>query len=254
MPVDRDFAQGRLTVDFATEPFDSAPRALVRASRLYVSNLPFLAAITVLVYLPVKLAVQLACHLLDVPTDGILSYSLLEIGDLVLSALVIPAAIYGLMEKLRTGKTAGLRDSLRWGRRQWVRVLWNKFKVEITIALWGLLLIVPGIMAMARLALTDAIVSIEADRESDPLQRSTVLSKGRRWRILLVVAVFAVVDLVGGALVLGASSRVGFALADCALAVLEQWFTAAVLVMYLGTVKGTPDCGAALPGRRRFST
>jgi hypothetical protein len=135
-----------------------------------------------------------------------------------------------------------VRESLRWGRRQWGKTLWNMFKVEVTVALWGALLVVPGLVAMVRLIFTDAIVAIEADRETEVLARSRVLSKGHGWRIFLVLLPLMAAGLVGSFLVLGAFeetaySRVLMAVADSVLSVGEQWTTVAVLLMYLGVVR-----------------
>jgi predicted amidohydrolase len=51
---------------------------------------------------------------------------------------VIPSIVCRLIAKLRTGRTAAIAESLRWGRRQWGKTLWNKVKVEITIAHRGM--------------------------------------------------------------------------------------------------------------------
>ena len=124
--MDRDFRKGHLEIDFPTQPFDS-PLALLRDSvRVFFSNLPFLAAVTLVIYLPGKLATQFLCYLLDVPFEGVLSYFVLEISDLLLSALVVPAIVYGLVHRFRTGRTASLGDSLRWGWRQWLKTLANQ--------------------------------------------------------------------------------------------------------------------------------
>ena len=106
--MDRDFRQGHLAIDFATRPFDS-PLALLRDSvRVFLSNLPFLAAVTLVIYLPGKLATQFLCYLLDIPFDGVLSYFILAISDLLLSALVVPAIVFGLVQRFRTGRTPAL--------------------------------------------------------------------------------------------------------------------------------------------------
>ncbi len=258
--MDRDFLRGNLALDFPTEPFRSAPALLIRSAVIFFSHLPFLAAVTLLVFLPGKLVVQFASYLLDVPTDGILSYFLLDLSDLLLGALVAPAVIYRLVTQFRTGKGAGIAQSLRWGRRQWGKTLWNKFKVEVTVALWSLLLFVPGLMAMVRLALTDAIVAIEADREPEVLERSRALSKGHRWRIFAVLLPVMVVELAATFLALNAlsqavHSRVAIALGDSLLAVGGQWTTVVVLLMYLGLTGpvGEPATKAA-PVRRARKT
>jgi hypothetical protein len=237
--MDRDFRQGRLEIDFPTQPFHSAFRLLVRSAVLFFANLRFLAAVTLLVYLPGKLALQFVLYVLDVPTSGMVSYLALDLSDLVLGALVIPAAIYGLVAKFRGGQTAPVRESLRWGRRQWGKTLWNMFKVEVTVALWGALLVVPGLVAMVRLIFADVIVAIEADRETEVLARSRILAKGHGWRIFLVMLPLMAGGLVGSFLILGAFeeadySRVLMAVADSVLSVGGQFTTVAVLLMYLG--------------------
>ena len=171
------------------------------------------------------------------------SYLALDLSDLFLGALVIPAVVYGLVAKFRGGRTAPLLESLRWGRRQWGKTLWNMFKVEVTVALWAALLLIPGLVAMVRLIFTDVIVAIEADRETEVLARSRALSKGHGWRIFLVLLPLMAAGLVGTFLILGAFfqdaaySRVVMALADSMLSVGGQWTTVAVLLMYLGVVR-----------------
>jgi hypothetical protein len=240
--MDRGFRQGCLEIDFPTEPFHSAFRLLVRSAVLFFANLRFLAAVTLLVYLPAKLALHFVLYLLDVPTSGMVAYLALDLSDLFLSALVIPAVVYGLVAKFRGGQTAPLRESLRWGRRQWGKTLWNMFKVEVTVALWAALLLIPGLVAMVRLVFADVIVAIEADRETEVLARSRVLSKGHAWRIFFVLLPLMVASLVGSFLILGALekaaySRVVMAVADSVLSVGGQWTTVAVLLMYLGVIR-----------------
>jgi hypothetical protein len=240
--MDRAFRQGHLEIDFPTEPFHSAFRLLLRSAVLFFSNLRFLAEVTLVVFLPVKLALQFVLYLLDFPADGIVTYLALDASDIILSALVVPAVVYGLVARFRGGQAASVRESLRWGRRQWGKSLWNMFKVEVTVTLWGLLLLIPGLVALVRLIFADVIVAIEADRETEVLARSRALSKGHGWRIFLVLLPLGVVGLVGTFLVLGALqkaaySRVVMAVADSVLSVGGQWTTVAVLLMYLGVVR-----------------
>lgn len=237
----RDFQRGYLETGFPSERFDSARNLLLASARVYFSNLAFLAALTLIVFLPAKLAIQLISDSLDVPKGGLGAYLTMDLSDLVLSALAVPAAIYGLLERLRTGHAPPLARSLRWGRRQWAKTLWNKFKVEITITLWGALFLIPGIVAMIRLIFTDAIVAIEADKVSAVLERSRDLSRGIGWRIFAVLVPVIVVEFAGPFLILdaiGGSSapRPVIAIVDSLLSVGGQWSTVIVLLMYLGVV------------------
>jgi hypothetical protein len=223
----RNFTQGYLEIDFATEPFDSVPRLLMRSAALFFASLPRVAAVTLVVFLPAKLALQWLG-----PEDGVWSYAMSAASDLLLGALAAPAIIYLLVGKLRTGRPAPIGEALRWGWRLWGKSLWNGFKMQVTVVLWGLLLIVPGVVAAVRLAFTDVVVGVEGDRTSDVLGRSRKLAKGREWRIFFVLAVLGLVELLawGGALRL----RLGMALTDSLLAVLSQWTLTAALLMYLG--------------------
>lgn len=216
-------------------PFNSAARLLAGSLRLFARRLPFLAAVTLAVFLPGKLLVQLGCAALDIPPEGLASYLLMDLSDLVLASLAIPAAIHGLTSGTRVG------PSLRYGRQIWARMLWNKFKVEITIALYTLLLFVPGLIAMSKLALTDAIVAVEGRGEPEPLARSAELTAGRRWRVFFVVAPLGLMELAGSFYLLAAlpgaaHSRWMLAVLESLWAVAGMWITVAGLMMYLGIV------------------
>jgi hypothetical protein len=214
-------------------PFDSAAALLARSARIFLSRFRFLAAITLAVFVPGKLLLQFVCFLLDVPPEGLASYLLMDVTDLIIGALAIPAAVHGLVFERPVG------ECLRYGLRLWPRMLWNKFKVEITISLYTLLLFVPGLIAMARLALTDAIVAVEGRGEPEPLARSRELTEGRRWRVFFVVAPLSILDLVGSFYLLGkvpgaTHSRWILALVDSSWAVVGMWMTVAGLLMYFG--------------------
>jgi hypothetical protein len=235
--MERDFFQGYLTIDFAAEPFHSAPKLLARSAVLYFGTLPQVAAVTLIVFVPAKLALEWLCWALGAPEGGVLSYALSAVSDLVLGALAAPAVVYLLVGRLRTGRPAPIGESLRWGWRLWGKSLWNTFKMEVTVALWTLLLIVPGVVAMVRLAFTEVVVGVEGNRTADVLGRSRELSAGRRWRIFFVLAAIGLVELLawGGVLRLG----LGMALTDSLLAVVSQWNVAALLLMYLGITRAS---------------
>ena len=221
-------------------PFDSAPRLLGRSAAFFFMNLPVLAALTLAVMIPGNLFVQGLSHLLDVPVDGILSYVLLEIGDLVFGALAAGAVIYAVSGKLRTGRAPAIGDSLRWGSGVWLRMLWNQFKMEMTVGLWSLLIFIPGLMALTRLFLVPPVAALEADT-ADPLRRSEELTRGVRWRVFFVALPLLVIDLFGSFVILDAlpgagESRLLLALADSALAVAGQWTNVAAVLIYVGQV------------------
>jgi hypothetical protein len=129
-------------------------------------------------------------------------------------------------------------------------MLWNELKVEITVGLRLLLLIVPGVVAAVRLAMVEPVVALEPDT-ADPLRRSEELAAGIWWRVCGVMAPLAAAGFLGSYLVLGAlpgagHSRLLLALADSALGVVAQWTTVAALLMYLGRAGG-PEPPPAKP-------
>jgi len=252
--MERDFRDGYLQIGFPVQAFDSPVRLVARAVTVFFANLPFLAAITLLVYLPGKLVTQYALDFFEIPK---LAGGFIEaIVDMLLTALAAPAVIFGIVCRMRDG-TAPLRESLRWGQRQWRKSLWNQFKTSVTIILWGALFIIPGLFAMARLMFVDPIVAIEADRESDPLARSSELTQKRRGRILAVIVPLMVLDFAGYWLISRPLRGAGhgpamLALIDSLMAVVGQLGAVAALLMYLGSgsAGATPEQPYAQATRR----
>ncbi|MBS1856348.1 MAG: hypothetical protein JST11_13360 [Acidobacteria bacterium] len=235
--MDRDFRRGYLEITSPAARFDSPLRLLDATFRLFASRLGFIAGLTLLVYLPGHLLYQFAAAALDIPSNGILSFALMEAADLVLSSLAIPAIVYGLLRD-----SATMRHALSWGRRQWMRTLTRQVLVEVTVLLYGALLIVPGLIAMVRLALVPVIVAVEADRQAQPLPRSRDLARGRMWRIVAVLFPLGLLDLAANFLLLGRitgieQARVIFALAETGLAIVSQLTTVATLLIYLGCIE-----------------
>jgi hypothetical protein len=252
--MDRDSRRGYLESDLPVAPFASPLRLLSASVRLWATRLGFLTGVTLLVYLPGHLLFQFAAYLFDLPSGGLPSLFMVEVLDLILAALVMPAAVYGLVRK--TGG-ASLGDALRWGLRQWMRTLGNQVKVEITVMLYGLLLIVPGVVAMVRLTFVPIIIAIEADRQAQPLEHSRSLADGQFWRIFAVLLPIAIIDLAGNFLLLDRipkvdDARIFFAIAESVLAVVGQLGTVAALLMYLGIAEPAQKMpGSKKPGQKK---
>jgi hypothetical protein len=214
-------------------PFDSALGVLGRSARVFGRRLPLYAALMLAVFVPGKMLVQLGCEMADVAPDGVASYLLMDFATLVLSSWTVPAIVHAVT------RDAGFGESLAFGRRLWGRMFWAKFKAEMTVTLYSLLLFIPGLMAMARLALVDAVVAVEGAKEPQPLARSSELTAGCRWRVFFVLAPLSLVDLAGSFYLLsaipGAShSRPLIALVDSLWSVFSVWGTIAILMVYVG--------------------
>ncbi|HWC98384.1 MAG TPA: hypothetical protein VG456_16610 [Candidatus Sulfopaludibacter sp.] len=235
-----------IEIDFPVEQFRSVPRLLLRSAVLFGTNFHFIAGVTLLIFLPATLVLQFAYSLFDVSVNGIVSYILMSAGDLALAALAVPVILHGLTYKLRNGKLPPLGESFHWGRRQWEKTLWNSLKMEVSIMLSTLLLIVPGVIMAIDLIFTETVVAIEGDRTSDVRERTKQLARGHRWLIFWAMLPLSAIGLLGSMLVLkviegAANSRVLLAITDSLLSVVAQLTTVAVLLMYLGLVEPTPS-------------
>lgn len=234
--MDRDSRRGYLELHTPAPRFVSPVRLLVDALRLFGARFGFLAKVTLLVYLPGHLLYQAAASAFEIPSSGILSILLLTLVDLVLSSLAIPSVVYGLVRE------PSIAPALAWGRRQWMRMLGRQVLVDITVLLYGLLLIVPGLIMMVRLAFVPVIVAVEGDRAAQPMERSRELANGRMWRMVGVLLPLALLDGAANYLLLGRiggidNARFLFALAETGIALASQLTTVAWLRMYLGIVE-----------------
>lgn len=246
--MDRAFRQGYIDPGVPVESFDSVPRLLLRTLRIYGANLPFIAGVTLLVFLPATLLLQFLYWVLEIPRDGMLSYALMSVSDIVLAALSVPAVLFGLTLKLRDGKLPPLWDALRWGVRQFRKMLWNTFKMEISILLASLLLLIPGIMTAIALIFTETIVALEGDRTEDVRNRSVTLARGHRWRIFFAMLPLTLIGMVALKLFEGAAtSRVWMAAADSLVTVVDQISTVAVLLIYLALNRPRVTAGGNSP-------
>ena len=124
-------------------------------------------------------------------------------------------------------------------------MLWNTFKMEVSILLASLLLLIPGIIAAIDLIFTETIVALEADLTTEVSDRTRALAKGHRWRIFFAMLPLSLLGMLGSMLVLklvegAADSHVLLAIADSLLTVVSQFTTVAVLLIYLGLIEPKP--------------
>jgi hypothetical protein len=90
-------------------------------------------------------------------------------------------AAIATMAACAEGRSMGFGRALREGLNGWWRVFAARFYAGIRIIMWGLLLIVPGVVKSVQLALVTPAAYLEPGRDSH--QRSTSLTDGQRWSI-----------------------------------------------------------------------
>lgn len=236
----------------AVEPFTSVLGLLGRASSVYSSNLGIIAAVTLVVFVPVELAknwIIVGAHLQERYADIL---RLEMVVESVFGSLVTAALLYALVEKMERGRTVGVKEALSAGAKRWGAVFGARFRAGLYILVGLLLLVVPGVMFMVRYALTDEVATLEVDRSGPRvLERSKELAQGKGGMILgvgvLSFLLVSVPQFMGGFLSGLVDWWVVTALIDAGVDVLYRFFVVVTLLMYLGLAgregRGAPPAG-----------
>jgi len=198
-------------------PQVTAGSIIGRTFAVWGQNAVAFSLVMLFLYLPVLVAqlwlgpapVVTAPH---VSPSVMLRYPTLALGIGLLSgvlALVSTGALTrGVLQSL-DGRRPAAAELLGFGFRKFWPVLVTSLDVGLRVMLWTLLLIVPGIMASCRLAVSvPARVAEPNLRSSEAVARSRRLTLGRRNALFLSMVVFWVVVSVVNAAV-GVASRRG---------------------------------------------
>jgi hypothetical protein len=221
------------------EAFSSVGGLFGRALSLYFGNLGSIAAITLIVFIPVEFGKNYLEHAANLE-DNIAAGARIEtFVESVFGALVTAALLHALSHKIRTGRDLSVREAFARGSRRWGSVFGARFRAGLWVLLGLLALVVPGLMWLVKYALTDEIATLEVNRSSKRvLNRSAELTRGYGWKICGVglLAFLPVVTLqVAGGVVSGlAGSWVVTALLDSVNDVVYRFLTAVMLLIYLG--------------------
>ncbi|HEV8719302.1 MAG TPA: hypothetical protein VGW77_01530 [Candidatus Binatia bacterium] len=181
---------------------------LDRAFRLYTSNFSLMLGITAAAYVPFYLIMVIIESRVGInvqaPSGG-LSTVLFQIVFMILwASIAFPiasgAATYAISERY-LGNEVTIGEALRLALSRF----WTLSIAQITATIrvmFGLLLIVPGILWMLSYALIVPAVLIEGQNATPSLRRSRDLVKGHRGKVFCVMFI---VNLLQGILALGVS-------------------------------------------------
>ena len=129
-----------------------------------------------------------------------------------LVATLVQAGLTYATAQALAGAPFSVRGGLRIGLRRFFPYVGASILYILAISLGMLLLVVPGIIAFAMLAVAPALAVIERTGPIESQSRSRALTRGNRWRILAVVVP---VYFVPGAIL----AAVGFSMARAGHAV-----------------------------------
>ncbi len=163
----------------ARTQFQLSVGALVSKSLgIYFRNLvPFvvLAAIVLAPWIVLRLTLMEDPDLIWAPLAGMLLQT-------VLGFMLTGALTYGVVQQLRD-QPAGIAAALSQGLQSFTRVLGTSLLCAVRIALWSLLLYIPGIIESVKLFVAIPAAVMEGKGASASIERSNRLTEGSRWAI-----------------------------------------------------------------------
>ena len=105
-------------------------------------------------------------------------------ANTLFGALVAPAVLYAVAERMRSGADPGLGASLAWGLRRWPRLIGYRIAIGVFFLLGTLALVVPGVMVLLRYSLVTPLAGLDLDPDDNPMRRSAALVRGHAWELL----------------------------------------------------------------------
>lgn len=188
---------------------------LDRAFRLYTSNFSLLLGITAAAYVPfylIMLVIESSLGSNVQASSGSISTLLFQILFLVLwASIAFPiaggAATYAISERY-LGNDVTIGEALRLALSRFLTLSVAQITATIRV-MFGLLLIVPGILWMLSYSLIVPAILIEGQKATPSLRRSRDLVKGQRGKVFCVLFIL---NLLQGILTLGVSMISGMIL------------------------------------------
>jgi hypothetical protein len=114
--------------------------------------------------------------------------------------------IYAAFQDLR-GRKVSAMESLSRGLERFFSVFLVSLFVGLAIGVGFLLLVIPGLIAWAMLAVALPVCVVEREGGMASLSRSSELTSGHRWPIFGVAMAILIITLIGSALVRSAFGR-----------------------------------------------
>jgi hypothetical protein len=175
--------------------------AFGRIIRLYAGWAPYLAALALIVFVPVGLvhSLTLEAELGEFELGGIVELAglVLAIAALAVTGLLGEVFYTGAVAALITGEhDAGERPTLRQiaGEVEYGRLIAIDLIYGLTVAIGFLLLVVPGVAAFVFFALAAPVAEIEGGGIRAAFARSARLVRRRFWTVLAMLVPIELVN------------------------------------------------------------
>jgi len=157
---------------------------LLEAWQIYRTRFLLIAAVVIVVWLPCELINSYAGAFIFPPDDFVKSYKLGQFfANFV--GIIATAAVTFIAMTSRMGQTASFGSAMEAGLRAWGRLWWARLLSGLVILIGLVLLVVPGIYLMTRLAFVETVAVVEGTTGSTAMKRSFDLTEGRFWKTFL---------------------------------------------------------------------
>ena len=169
------------------------PRALdeilSEAFRIYRENAGNLILIVAAVVVPLSFISAVAVRLFDVTVAGAIIAA--AIGVIIWA--ILQAAMLRGAAQATIGDPVDIEASYRWGLNRFGSVLLVAVLVGIVVGVGFLLLIIPGIIFLVFLSVSEPSLIVENRRGTEAMSRSWNLVRGQFWHALAVILVAAII-------------------------------------------------------------
>jgi len=208
------------------------------ALRLFFRYFDLFTLIALTVWLPGHLAINYADFFAGgkgTTAAAARSFRVALMVEGICGPLVVAGTLAALLA-IRRGQAPRYLSAMRWAFLAWPRLFVARLVVSAVVLAGFVLLVVPGVLALVRLAFVDSLVVIDDLPIGRALSLSNRLTAGRRWGIfwaggIIFVGVFLVAATVS-ALASLADHFVVQVMADCLIAVTQTVFTITMFVFY----------------------
>lgn len=159
---------------------------------MYRKHFGAIAAVVVVIWLPLELLQSYMDRFVFDPSDFRMSFKIARLLDNSFG-LIVTAGIISIGYTSCLGQPPSFRSGMSVGLRSWGRMWWTRVLVRLSQVVGFLLLIIPGIYLLVRLALAEPVAVCERTAGVTAMRRSFELTEGRFWQVFLLGLVFGAV-------------------------------------------------------------
>jgi hypothetical protein len=173
---------------------------LSEAFRIYRENAANLLLIVAVIVVPLSFVSAVIVRLIGDPEDptfGVTLAALLVAAAIgVIIWAILQAAMLRGAAQATIGDPVDVEASYRWGLARFGSVLLVAFLVGIVVGVGFLLLVIPGIIFLVFLSVSEPALIVENRRGTEAMSRSWNLVRGHFWHALVVILVAYIITLV----------------------------------------------------------